>query len=142
MAKKNSRFNFEEFILRFFAFQDELDNYNGRLTSFLNDYMRKNRKLSEEKVTDKKDLFIKTVDVFSSKIMKEEKFSKVILDALLYGVGKNLEKSSSMSNEYFNSLCQEILENTAFQSSELQGGLMQQSKVKARLNIADDIFLK
>ena len=60
----------------------------------------------------------------------------------MHGVGKNLEKSSSMSNEYFNSLCQEILENTAFQSSELQGGLMQQSKVKARLNIADDIFLK
>lgn len=142
LGKKNSRFDFEEFILRFFAFQDELDNYNGRLTSFLNDYMRKNRRLSEERITDKKDLFIKTVDVFSSKIMEEEKFSKVILDALLYGVGKNLEKSNSMSNEHFNSLCQEILGNTAFQSSELQGGLMQQSKVKARLNIANDIFLK
>jgi len=46
------------------------------------------------------------------------------------------------SKEDFNSLCQEILNSTAFQSSELQGGLMQQNKVKARLNIADEIFRK
>ena len=140
MAKKNSRFTFEEFILRFFAFQDKLNNYNGKLTSFLNEYMRENRKLSEDKITDKRDLFTETVDVFYSKITKEEKFSRVILEALLYGVGRNLEKSSSMSKEDFNFLCQEILNSTAFQSSELQGGLMQQNKVKARLNIADEIF--
>ena len=102
--------------------------------------MRKNKKLSEDEVTNKKDLFIKTIDVLYSNITEEKKFSRVILEALLYGVGKNLEKSSSMSNEYFNSLCQEILDSTAFQSSELQGGLMHQSKVKARLNIADEIF--
>lgn len=142
LGKKNSRFTFEEFILRFFAFQDKLNNYNGKLTSFLNEYMRENRKLSEDKITDKRDLFTKTVDVFYSKITKEKNFSRVILEALLYGVGRNLEKSSSMSKEDFNSLCQEILNSTAFQSSELQGGLMQQNKVKARLNIADDIFSK
>ena len=140
LGKKNSRFTFEEFILRFFAFQDKLNNYNGKLTSFLNEYMRENRKLSEDKITDKRDLFTETVDVFYSKITKEEKFSRVILEALLYGVGRNLEKSSSMSKEDFNFLCQEILNSTAFQSSELQGGLMQQNKVKARLNIADEIF--
>ena len=47
-----------------------------------------------------------------------------------------------MSKEDFNYLCQEILNSTAFHSSELQGGLMEQNKVKARLNIADDIFSK
>ena len=33
-----------------------------------------------------------------------------------------------------------MLNNTAFHSGELQGGLMQQNKVKARLNSAGDIF--
>lgn len=140
LGKKNSRFTFEEFILRFFAFQDKLNNYNGKLTSFLNEYMRENRKLSEDKINNKKDLFIKTVDVLYSKITGEKNFSRAVLEALLYGVGKNLEKSSSMSNEDFNSLCQKIRDSTELQSSELQGGLMQQSKVKARLNIADEIF--
>lgn len=140
LGKKNSRFAFEEFILRFFAFQDKLDNYNGKLTSFLNEYMKNNRKLSEYEIFVKKELFIRTVEVLHSKIMKEVRFSKVILEALLYGVGKNLDKFSSKSSEDFNSLYQKMLDNTAFKSSELQGGLMQQNKVKARLNSADDIF--
>lgn len=36
--------------------------------------MRENRKLSEDKITDKRDLFTKTVDVFYSKITKEKIF--------------------------------------------------------------------
>lgn len=142
LGKENSRFVFEEFILRFFAFQDGLDNYNGKLTSFLNEYMEKNRDLSENEIDNKKDLFMKTIDILYLKRENDKNFSKVILEALLYGIGKNLEKATSKSKKEFNILLEELLQKTAFSSSELQSGLMRQPKVEERLNDANEIFSK
>lgn len=142
LNKKNSRFSFEEFILRFFAFQDELENYNGRLTSFLNEYMGRNRYLSEDEIETKKELFIRTIDMVYSKVDEDKRFSRVVLEALFYGVGKNLDNVSSKSKQEFGLLCQEILNTSDFQSGELQGGLMQQGKVNARFKSSINIFSK
>ena len=43
-AKKKYRFTKQELILRYFAFNDNLNSYNGKLAQFLNEYMSENQK--------------------------------------------------------------------------------------------------
>ncbi len=142
LGKNSSRFFFEEFILRFFAFQDDFSSYTGRLTSFLNNYMEKNRYLSKDEISMKKELFINAIDILYSKSEKNNRPSKVILESLLYGIGKNLEHLNSKPINEFRTLYQRILEEGSFHSSELQGGLMKYNKVRDRFDSVCKIFSK
>lgn len=137
LGKKNSRFQFEEFVLRFFAFQDGVNEYEGRLTSFLNNYMEKNKKIHQDEVKRKVDIFNEVIGiVFENR--NDGKLSKVVLEALLYGIGKNLEYLKSQTD--FSDRYRKLISSPEFQTDALSGGLMQSGKVKARLNRANELF--
>ena len=87
----NYRFAKEELILRFFAFAERYQKYQGKLAKFLNDYMNDNKEVSSSKILSKQQLFNRTVEIIDGKILKKkssEKFSNVVLDALMFGVQK------------------------------------------------------
>ncbi|WGE75061.1 DUF262 domain-containing protein [Actinobacillus equuli] len=162
LGSENSRFSYEEFILRFFAFQDNFNIYKGKLVSFLNTYMdSKKKKEKAEKEKQKKGEIISSVDSLSEEINYKEalfertirlivdnitpssgtNFSKTVLEAILYGVAKNIEKIELISNKTkLNDLYIELMETEEFQSSELQNDTLKKKKVTARLEVAESKF--
>ncbi|MCD4747538.1 MAG: DUF262 domain-containing protein [Bacteroidales bacterium] len=143
------RFAFEELNLRFFAFSEKLNKYNGRLAKFLNDYMyekEKNPKVA--KITDneieiKRKHFQKTIDVLYSKVFNNqsiEKLSKTLSEAVLVGVGKNINYIESLTNSEASALFNNVKQDSLFSVESLKGGLSQKAKVINRLNRAIEIF--
>lgn len=53
----------EELVLRFFALQDDLGGYEGRLSRFLDSYMRENAKASDTKIKKLRAAFTRTLGV-------------------------------------------------------------------------------
>jgi Protein of unknown function DUF262 len=54
----------EEVVLKLFAYMDEADHFDGRVTAFLNDYMRDHQ--NESDVASYRELFIKVTGFLSS----------------------------------------------------------------------------
>ena len=68
IVNKEDRYRGQEQILRFFAFHDNYLAYTGRLSSFLNEYMKEHRGPSEEFLHDKRDIFLRTIRLVSDAI--------------------------------------------------------------------------
>lgn len=148
-SDKTYRFAFEELNLRFFAFSDLLDKYNGRLAKFLNNYMydkEKNPKaikITDKEVEQKREFFEKTIDLTYAKVFNShsaEKLSKSLIEAILIGVGKNLNYVDSLSISQAEALLVKLKSDDQFSVSNLKEGLSQKGKVTARINKAIDVF--
>jgi len=142
--KEDYRFTKQELILRFFTFSDKHSKYSGGLSKFLNTYMQDNRNLSDEKINNKKEFFTKTVECVDEKIFDKRsppKISITLMEALLIGVGKNLDSVLNMTQPEAKRRFSE-LQNTPHFSSEvlLREGLSKRQRVIDRLNAAIDVF--
>lgn len=140
---KKYRLSKEELILRFFSFYDLKDKYEGGLSKFLNDYMSKHRNPTVTWLSEKEQLFYQAVDLIYDKIADQKTISKnsnVIIEALLYGVAKNMEflqkKSSTEIKIYF----KKLVEDENFSEGNLREGLANKAKVLNRLNASEIIF--
>ncbi len=130
----------EEMVLRFFALQDDLEGYEGRLTKFLDSYMRNNSQLSEEKVKKLENQFSKTLkmccDIFENTVFTDTtknrpKQSIVYYDLLMHSFA-NLSQSMVTGKEIkirdaFKALCK----NAAFQRT-LSGGIQNRASILKR----------
>jgi uncharacterized protein with ParB-like and HNH nuclease domain len=137
------RFRHMELILRFFAFMDNYKNYKGKLTSFLNGYMRINRNMEKEKIDIKKELFINTTGIINNKIKHDtdvKRLSNVVLDALLFGVGNNLKHLMEVSSDKTQKLFDSFISNEIFSTKYIAEGTLQRTKVLNRLETASKIF--
>jgi hypothetical protein len=139
-----NRFENEEFILRFFAFFDDYKDYPGRLSKFLNDYMKKNKNINQNSKTQKYTLFKRTTDLihkyFSDRKSLSDISSKVIMEGLLIGVAKNLDYLETISQENFREKFIQLRQSTPYTVQNLSGGLLQKGKVESRLDKAIEIF--
>ncbi|MCE2670464.1 MAG: DUF262 domain-containing protein [Microcystis sp.] len=140
--KKASRFEDEELVLRFFAFYDGYQNYKGKLTGFLNDYMYKHRLAHEDFIQDKDELFKQTVDLIYDRIFKEEplKTSKVIAEGILLGVAKNLDTLVNLSNDELQDKYSRLIKSEPFLTKNLSGGMYRKDKALERINTSIKIF--
>ncbi|WJS94130.1 DUF262 domain-containing protein [Flavobacterium johnsoniae] len=142
---QKSRFANEELFLRFFAFYDELNTYSGKLSTFLNDYMFKNRQLSKDELDKKKLLLNETLEILFTKIFNDKQIkniSKTVLEGLLYGLSKNIENLKSKSNAEVRLLFTEFLNLEEFNLVNLKEGLAQKDKLINRLNASKNKFSK
>lgn len=146
---KTYRFTFEELNLRFFAFSERLDMYNGRLAKFLNNYMYdkeknpKNSKMNDKEIEDKRKWFQKTIDLTYTKVYNNqsaEKVSKSVIEAVLVGVGKNLDYIDSLTSDEAEKLLHTLRNDKLFSVANLKEGLSQKGKVIARIKRAIEIF--
>lgn len=147
------RFAFEELNLRFFALYDGLDNYTGKLTKFLNDYMM-SKKMKEDKegkeslseeILVKNTLFTNTIKIIKDnlKTIPIHTLSKAIIEALFIGVCNNLEKIQKMDKESIPKYLEEKfleLRNDDKVKLTLLGGIAKKANVLERLNRAKEIF--
>lgn len=141
--KRTYRFVNEEFVLRFFSFYDRVDDYNGKLSKFLNDYMYDFRNPSDEVLAINENLFTRTVQLIYVKMLSSTPatgFSKTLLEGLFHGVSKNIDRLEKLDTKSLKSLLNRFKKLDEFQFENLQEGLSGKDKVISRLNASDDLF--
>jgi hypothetical protein len=145
-TRKNisDRFKKMELILRFFAFSEFLNEYKGKLTPFLNDYMRSNRFIAESEVLIKKELFERVMDVIYKKIIDKENLNKIrsnaVLEAVWFGVANNLDKLEKQDKKEVKRLFHKLMDQEYFKEGSISEGLLKKEKVFQRLQLSKSIF--
>lgn len=137
--EKNSLEN-EEQVLRFFAMQEDLSEYDDKLNKFLDKYMNEKQNLEPEEVDELRDLFTATLDkcltVFEDEAFidtnkNKQKQSLVYYDLLMWSFSKLendfIEDKKDILKQKFKELCIE----EAFQKT-LSGGLQNKSSIIKR----------
>ncbi len=105
--RKNSR-ETEEMILRFFAMQSDLSDYQSNLSKYFDKYMEKNQNISKEQIQEKQALFTNTLDkclnifgeenIFRNTAKQQARQSLVIYDLLMWSF-KNHDKEVLLKNK-------------------------------------------
>lgn len=137
---ETSRFNNEERILRFFAFYYDLDRYKGKLASFLNDFMRSHKDLTENVKNEYASLLSRSLKV----AMEIEKLStsKNVFEAVLIGIAANISALETKGADVINKLYKDVEGDKNFSEEALKEGLGSLEKVKNRINAAKIIFAR
>lgn len=139
---ESSRFSNEERILRFFAFYHKFNDYNGRLASFLNDFMGEHRELLEEERVSYTGLLNRVLTFAANHSTKCQYItkSKNLADALLVGIAKNIDNLESLDNDRVVSLFEQLVEEPEFNKESTKEGLGGKEKVKNRITKAIEVF--
>lgn len=140
---KSYRFSKEELILRFFAFFDKVDMYEGSLSRFLNEYMADNKHAGNKWLQEKRKLFEECTDLIYEKIANKktlQKTSNAYVEALLFGVGKNYKTLEKKSAAELKAMYKKLLAHGDFSEENLREGLASKGKVQSRLKTAKGIF--
>jgi len=133
----------QELILRFFAFQDKLDDYTGSLASFLNTYMEQQRFLNEEHIEEYRSHFQDMSTVLHQAIQAsgyKGKISITLQDALCYAVGKNIKKLKNISSTEAGARIIKVIESPSFSEASLAEGLAKKERLKERMRTAEQIL--
>lgn len=137
------RFSHEELILRFFAFYDRLNTYNGKLAKFLNDYINENRNLSDSEIAPKRHLFERVIDLIYLKLFNSSKlpsYSKALTEGLLIGIAKNISSLEGETEHNLQEKLDNLLQDNNFSVENLKEGLSRKEKVISRLERSIEIF--
>lgn len=141
LSGSTDRFRSIELILRFYAFYFDNDQYTGNLSKFLNDFMGARRTASETDLFPMEELFVKTADKVATILQRNKsKHSYSFTEALLYGVAKNLEHISTLSEENLYSRFEKLLADESLSKITLQADTSRKAKVFSRLEASDAIF--
>ncbi|KAF0113398.1 MAG: hypothetical protein FD163_733 [Hyphomonadaceae bacterium] len=142
LVKKSAlfkRFKGQEILLRFFAFFDAKDTYDGKMSSFLNKYMKANRKISETEIAAKKELLLRTIRVVNCTLDNAPELKKrsiTVIEAFLIGAAKNIEHLERLSLQDKSRLFRALEREDPFTLANLKEGLATETKVKNRLDTA------
>lgn len=143
MKKDNKyRYTKQEIILRMFALNEHFEEYSGGLAKFLNDYMHKNRYISDTEVAAKKELFYRTSYQVYDKLFgrKIPKLSITILEALLVAISRNIDYVEQLDSKEVFSRYMNLINNENFSDEKLREGLSGKARVIDRLRAAVSIF--
>lgn len=140
----DKRFLKAELILRFFAFYDDNKKYDGNLTKFLNEYMSSHRNEKESDLQVKRDLFKGVVELIFNKISDNQELPKrtsnAFIDALLFGIAKNLTTIKKLDDKAIKGLYEKLCKENAFSKKSLLEGTMKVVKVSQRLKKSQRVF--
>lgn len=137
------RFTKQEIILRFLAFHDKGNAYEGHLAKFLNSYMHDHQNPPEIFLEKRRGLFTRTVDCVFDKIFNKEAPSKLpitILESVLVGVSKNVDSLSALPPAEVQARYAQLSSNHDFSETALREGLSKKPRVISRLNTAARVF--
>ena len=139
---ENSRFSNEERILRFFAFFYKYNDYNGRLASFLNDFMGEHRELSEEDCTNYTNLLNRVLSFATKHSLERQDVtkSKNLADAILVGIAHNIDNIESLEHDKVIRLFEQLTEEPEFSKESTKEDLGGKEKVKNRITKAIEVF--
>lgn len=138
----NYRFVKQEIILRFFAFLDEPEKYNGQVGKFLNDYMYPRRNPNPEFISEKSTVFERTVAILSRIFPDgpEDRMPTAVVEAMLIGIARNIERVEQLTAPNLLEKYRRLRASQHFRDEGLSEGLSKKDKVEARLAEAESIF--
>ena len=142
---KIDRFSNEELVLRFIAFTFNMNAYKGQLARFLNEFMEENKKASNEKIAEFRDIFTRTIKVIYVDILQSKplpKLSKATTEALFVGIAKNINHVENQTHEELEANYVDLRQDELFSIDSLKEGLAQREKVLNRLNKSIEIFAR
>lgn len=134
----DKRMKGQERILLFFCMYFSLKNYENKLSTFLSDFLCKHKNESEIWIKEQKDLFINTIDIASKIKLKSSR--NVYIDAILYGISKNLANCQNKSTLELQNLYEKLLQDVAFAPDKLKDGTSNKLRLLERYNAALSIF--
>lgn len=137
------RFTKQELILRVFAFEEDLKNYGGKLSKFLNDYMRKYRHADGAFINAKEVMFNEVVDLALNKMWggtAPRKINISIFEAALVGIALNLEYLRNANPDDVVKSYKKLIASEPFSSEKLKEGLSAKVRVIERMETAKTIF--
>ena len=143
--RDNDRFKYEEIVLRFFALSENLNNYEGKLANFLNQFMSKKKKFppSENECNQMFELVDSSAELIYKKFFDNKpikNISATVFEALFVGVGANLDKLEALSAAGCQELYKKMLLESEFLPMNLQEGVAQKLKLVPRINKAKQIL--
>lgn len=138
-TQKDSREG-EELVLRFFALQDNLESYEGRLSKFLDAYMRENANVSQARARKLRNLFISThavceqifgESVFADTTKDKPRQSIVHYDLLMNSMTSVKKANIAGKEEKIRMAFGKLCTNAEFQRT-LSGGIQNKSSILKR----------
>ncbi|MBA3623391.1 MAG: hypothetical protein H0W48_02795 [Methylibium sp.] len=127
-------------MLRFFALQDDLASYEGRLSRFLDVYMRTNAKISEAKIKKLRNLFNATLaicmqvfgdSVFADTTKDKPRQSIVHYDLLMSSMAAKRKADVTGKEEKIRKAFEKLCKNGDFQRT-LSGGIQNKASILKR----------
>lgn len=144
LEKKNYRFEYEELFLRIFAFSENLSSYKGKLATFLNEYMESKRNINKINLENLSARMIRVLTLLYKLKANDkdilQRWSRTIIEAILYGMFKNIEEIEILTNQELIGKIRELRANPLFSQESLKEGLASRDKVMQRLRESENIF--
>lgn len=141
---KNNRFRNQESILRLFAFNENLQTYKGKLSSFLNSYMSSKAKIKPAELEEMTDLYKRVINILTKQVSDSENnlknLSRTALEGLLYGIAKNIDKVETLDRSSVSKLLVQFANLPEFSKENLKEGLSSSKNVQSRLNASEELF--
>ena len=143
--RKTDRGEREELVLRFFAYSEDLPSFTGRVNTFLNNYLMKNKDNTKDLLRLKnnfKDMlaFIeKNISHGFAKTNGASSTPRVRFEALSLGVAKALLTRPDLKNRTVD--FSPLLESESFKKATTSDGSNTPARLNARINIVNDYLL-
>lgn len=137
------RFKVEELLLRFFAFEDRIGEYRGRLATFLNSFMSDHKDDSHAEIERRRQLALEVLASVRDKLpglFSGKRRPLAVVEALLVGVATNLDKVRRASAGDMAAAFDVMLADEEFSEEKLRGGLANSERVKGRIDAAVAAF--
>ena len=142
-TSKVNRFENEEIILRTFAFNEKLDDYDGNLARFLNRYMAEKKDIPESEIQEKRNILFTALSFIYDNLDEPEKvhkLGKTVKEGLLVGISQNITGLISKSKDEFQSMYANFRNDDEFSENKLKQGLSKKENVQPRLRKSISIF--
>ncbi|GAB2878236.1 hypothetical protein GCM10027046_02790 [Uliginosibacterium flavum] len=134
---RKDRFRSVELILRIFAFQDNLESYNGNLTTFLNTFMKCHRLDGAAQIKKYKRRFEQVAEIFVTKVAEHiEKIGFSQAEALLVAVAINSKSLLSSTPLAMKKKIGKFYKIELLQTAALSSDLSRTEHVQQRINEA------
>ncbi|MEN9998578.1 MAG: hypothetical protein RI922_1568 [Bacteroidota bacterium] len=130
----------EEIILRFFALNNDLEDYDNKLTKYLDKYMKSCSSLVDQEIGELRELFVNTLNkctnvfgesVFRNPNKQQPRQSIALYDLLMWSFVKEDTSFLEIKKDEINIAYKELCDNEIFVKS-MSGGLQQKSSILTR----------
>ena len=144
-GNKNALLKDEELILRFFALYFELDKYERPMKEFLNEFAYRHQNANTDFIEECRKIFTVTVDAVyemaSSRAFRIERvLNAAVLDSVMYGVAKRLDRSQIEDYRVMKQAYDGLLENSDYRMF-VSRATADEANLRRRMDLAAEAFM-
>jgi hypothetical protein len=141
---QSSRMRDQELILRFLAFFFDAESYSRPMREFLNQFMFKNRSLSEATGMGMSQAFRPTIKLVFESIgpaafKPQRALNAAVFDSVMIGVARRLAIGSVLDRDAVRARYEALLADTTY-SDTIARSTADEERVRDRMRLAEDAF--